>query len=42
MRAIVTAILLCVVLQACGSKGALYIPSKQDSEPQQSNTNKQK
>ena len=42
MRAIVTAILLCVVLQACGSKGALYIPSKQDSQPQQSNTNKQK
>ena len=42
MRAIITAILLCLILQACGSKGALVVPPKADNEPQQSNTNKQK
>jgi predicted small lipoprotein YifL len=41
MRALVTAILLCVLLQACGSKGALYLPSDQDSA-QRSNSSKQK
>jgi predicted small lipoprotein YifL len=42
MRAIVSAVLLCLILQACGSKGALVLPPKVDNEPQQSNTNKQK
>jgi predicted small lipoprotein YifL len=42
MRAIVSAILLCLLVQACGSKGALVMPPKADSEPQQSNSNKQK
>jgi predicted small lipoprotein YifL len=41
MRAIVTAILLCVLLQACGSKGALVMPSKPGTEQQQANSNKQ-
>jgi len=40
MRAIVTVILLCVLLQACGSKGALVLPPENDG-PQQSRTNKQ-
>jgi predicted small lipoprotein YifL len=40
MRVIATAILLCALLQACGSKGALILPpAKGDS--QQSNSNKQ-
>ena len=42
MRASLTAILLCLMLQACGSKGALVMPPKADGEPQQSNTSKQK
>jgi predicted small lipoprotein YifL len=47
MRVIVTAILLCMLLGACGSKGGLYMPPKMDkaadipaSSAQQSN-NKQ-
>jgi predicted small lipoprotein YifL len=40
MRAIATAILLCVLLEACGSKGALIMPPKPGTE-QQSNSNKQ-
>ncbi|MEK7435851.1 MAG: lipoprotein [Pseudomonadota bacterium] len=40
MRFIVTAILLCGLLQACGSKGALYLPPDKGGE-QQSNSNKQ-
>jgi len=42
MREIVAILLLCVILQACGSKGALVMPPKADGEPQQSNTSKQK
>jgi predicted small lipoprotein YifL len=42
MRAIVTAILICVVLPACGSKGALIMPPKADNQTQQSNSSKQK
>ncbi|MGP1677728.1 MAG: LPS translocon maturation chaperone LptM [Giesbergeria sp.] len=41
MRVIVTAILLCVLLQACGSKGALVLPPEKSSA-QQSNSSKQK
>ncbi|HUX25837.1 MAG TPA: lipoprotein [Burkholderiales bacterium] len=42
MRAIATAILLSVLLQACGSKGALIMPQKQKADKQQqSNNNKQ-
>jgi predicted small lipoprotein YifL len=41
MRAIVTAILLCVLLEACGSKGALVMPPKPGTEQQQSNSSKQ-
>lgn len=41
MRVIVTAILLCVLLGACGSKGALIMPPEPGSERQQSNSNKQ-
>jgi predicted small lipoprotein YifL len=41
MRATVSAILLCVLLCACGSKGALVMPTKPGAEPQQSNSNKQ-
>jgi predicted small lipoprotein YifL len=41
MRAIVTAILLCVLVQACGSKGALVVPPKPGAEQQQSNSSKQ-
>ena len=41
MRVIVSAILLCVLLEACGSKGALVMPPKPGSEQQQSNSNKQ-
>ena len=40
MRAIASAILLCALLQACGSKGALVMPTKAEPEPKQSNTNK--
>ena len=41
MRVIASAILLCLLLQACGSKGALIMPPKPGSEQQQSNSNKQ-
>ena len=41
MRVIVAAILLSVLLQACGSKGALVLPPE-ESGAQQSNSNKQK
>ncbi len=41
MRVIVSAILICVLLGACGSKGALIIPPKPSTEQQQSNSNKQ-
>jgi predicted small lipoprotein YifL len=41
MRAIATAILLCVLLQACGSKGALVLPPE-NGGAQKSNSNKQK
>jgi predicted small lipoprotein YifL len=45
MRAIATAILLSVLLQACGSKGPLVMPSKQAAHQKQqsstSNSNKQ-
>jgi len=41
MRAIVSAILLCVLLEACGSKGALVMPAKPGTEQQQSNSSKQ-
>jgi len=41
MRVIVSAILICVLLGACGSKGALIIPPKPGPEQQQSNSNKQ-
>jgi predicted small lipoprotein YifL len=41
MRVLVSAILLCLLLEACGSKGPLVIPPKPASEQQQSNSNKQ-
>ena len=41
MRAIVSAILLCVLLEACGSKGALVIPPPPGSEQQPPKINKQ-
>jgi len=41
MRAIATAIVLCVLLEACGSKGALVMPPKPGTEQQQSSSNKQ-
>jgi|MudIll2142460700_1097286.scaffolds.fasta_scaffold533294_2 predicted small lipoprotein YifL len=41
MRAIVSAILLCVLLGACGSKGALVMPPPPGSEQQPSKSNKQ-
>ncbi len=41
MRAAVTAIVLCVMLQACGSKGALVLPADEIGK-QQSNSDKQR
>jgi len=41
MRAIATAILLGVLLEACGSKGPLIMPPKPATEQEQSNSNKQ-
>jgi predicted small lipoprotein YifL len=41
MRNIVVAILVAMLLQACGSKGALFLPSETNSE-QQNSSNKQK
>lgn len=41
MRVIATAILLCLMLQACGSKGALVLPPEENGG-QQSKSNKQK
>jgi len=40
MRVMVTAILLCLLLQACGSKGALVLPPEK-SGGQPTNSNKQ-
>jgi predicted small lipoprotein YifL len=40
MRVIATAILLCALLQACGSKGALILPPD-PGDGQQSGNNKQ-
>ncbi len=40
MRVIATAIVLCVLLQACGSKGALFLPPEK-SGGQPTNSNKQ-
>jgi len=41
MRATVTAILLCLLLQACGSKGALIMPpDKKGGEQQPSSRQK--
>lgn len=42
MRALVSAILLCVLLEACGSKGALVLPPAPDSEQQPPGSAKQK
>jgi predicted small lipoprotein YifL len=39
---IITAILLCVLLEACGSKGALIMPPKPGAEQQQSQSNSNK
>jgi len=39
MRAIATAIVICLMLQACGSKGALFLPPEKGGE-KQSNSNK--
>jgi len=39
---IATAILLCVLLGACGSKGALVMPPEPGGERQKSDINKQK
>jgi predicted small lipoprotein YifL len=41
MRAIATAVLFCVLLEACGSKGPLITPPKPGAEQQQPNSNKQ-
>ena len=41
MRVTAAAVLLCVLLQACGSKGALVMPPKPDTEQQQSKSGKQ-
>lgn len=41
MRMIVSAILLCLLLGACGSKGALVMPPKTGGEQQQSNSSRQ-
>lgn len=41
MRAVIIAIVLCLLLQACGSKGALYLPADEDGG-KQSTGNKQK
>jgi predicted small lipoprotein YifL len=40
MRVLLTAIVLCVLLQACGSKGALVLPPEQEGG-KQSNSSKQ-
>jgi predicted small lipoprotein YifL len=42
MRATISAILLCLLVQACGSKGALVMPPKADIEPKQSSSNSNK
>lgn len=41
MRVLVSAILLCVLLEACGSKGALVMPPKPGSEQPPSTSSKQ-
>jgi len=40
MRAIVSAVILCLLIGACGSKGALVLPPKQGSEQQPSNSSR--
>ncbi len=42
MRALLSAILLCMLLEACGSKGALVLPPAPGSEQQPSGSGKQK
>ena len=42
MRAMLTAVLLCILLQACGSKGALVMPPEKKAGEQQSSGSKQK
>jgi len=42
MRATVTAILLCLLLQACGSKGALVLPPAKQGGEQPPGSSKQK
>ncbi len=41
MRAVIITIALCLLLQACGSKGALYLPADENGG-QQSTGNKHK
>lgn len=46
MRAFILLILLAVLMQGCGYKGALYLPSQQPAQqptapPQKQDTNKQ-
>jgi predicted small lipoprotein YifL len=41
MRVIVNAILVCMLLGACGSKGALVMPPEPGSERRPSDSNKQ-
>lgn len=36
VRAILTSIILCLTLTACGTKGPLYLPEKQYPQDQQS------
>ena len=40
MRMIVTAVLLCVLLGACGSKGALVLPPEKGGEQPPNSSNK--
>jgi predicted small lipoprotein YifL len=42
MRLMVTAAIFCLMLQACGSKGALVMPPKPGAEQQQSNSSSNK
>lgn len=35
MRIILLSTILCTLLAACGSKGALYLPEKQYPQPEQ-------
>jgi predicted small lipoprotein YifL len=40
VRAILTGIILCLTLSACGTKGPLYLPEKQYPQDQQSDPKK--